>query len=119
MTCVLRSQCFVKLSNSPHFVEREGSLPCSQEPATFRCPQPLTQMNPIHLFSIHFNTILPFLLGLPSGLCHSGLCTKTTPVLANTHKFPPPPHIILIDLISGMIFAETKNTNREYPHYTV
>ena len=91
--------------NSPHFVEREGS-------ATFGYPEP-DESNRTHLLSIHFNTALPLLLGLPDGLCHLGLCTETIPVLAHTHK-----SLLLIDLISGMIFSESKSTYREY-HYAV
>jgi hypothetical protein len=42
-------------------MEPEGSLPCSQEPATFPI---LSQMNPIHIskpyfLKIHLNVVLP------------------------------------------------------------
>ena len=47
--------------NSPHFMEPEGSLPRSQQPAT--CPI-LSHINPVHaipsyFFKIHFNIIPP------------------------------------------------------------
>jgi hypothetical protein len=45
-------------STSQHFMEPEGSLPCSQEPST--CSYPETdQCNPYHriLSKIHFNTV--------------------------------------------------------------
>jgi hypothetical protein len=47
--------------NSPHFMEPEGSLPCSQQSAT--CPYPEQDQSslcpPSYLSKIHFNIILP------------------------------------------------------------
>jgi len=41
-------------------MEPEGSLPCSQEPATFPCPQldKFSLAQPLYFFRIHFNIIL-------------------------------------------------------------
>jgi hypothetical protein len=48
-------------SNSPHFMEPEGSSPSSQEPATSPCPEPdESKSHPEPYFSnIRFNIILP------------------------------------------------------------
>jgi hypothetical protein len=77
-------------------VEREASLPCSQVPVTFRYPQP-DETSPTHLLSIHFNSVLPLLLGLPSGHLHLGLCTK--PFLFSPKGTNPPTPQILSSLI--------------------
>ena len=58
----MRNKSFLRFSrNSPHFVEPEGSLPCSQQ---FPPVPILSQKYPIHNFSsyfskMHFNIILP------------------------------------------------------------
>jgi hypothetical protein len=50
--------------NSPHFMEPNGSSWCSQQPTTH--PARWIQSTPI-LFKIHFNIVLPSMLGVPSG----------------------------------------------------
>jgi hypothetical protein len=63
------------------FMEPEVSLPCSQEPATGSCPEPLSlvQACTVYSFKIHFNIISPiyvwfsqvlFLSGFPAKICH-------------------------------------------------
>jgi hypothetical protein len=60
-----------------HFIEPEGSTPCSQEPSTGPCPKPY-QSNPhYHILSkIHFNIIHRLRLGLSSGLFPFGFHTN-------------------------------------------
>jgi hypothetical protein len=41
-----------------HFLEPEGSIPCSQEPSTGPYPKPY-QSTPSHLSKIHFNIVHP------------------------------------------------------------
>jgi hypothetical protein len=43
---------------SQHFMEPEGSLPCSQEPSTAPYPEP-DQSSPSYFSKSHFNIILP------------------------------------------------------------
>jgi hypothetical protein len=45
-------------SSFQHFIEPEGSLPCSQERSTGSYPEPV-QSNPSHLSKIHFNIVHP------------------------------------------------------------
>jgi len=51
-------------------MEPEGSLPQSQEPATFHYPEPdqSSPCLPSHFLKVHYNIILPSTPGLPSGL---------------------------------------------------
>jgi hypothetical protein len=46
--------------NPPHFMEPEGSIPCSQKPSTGPYPEPY-QSTPSHPISlkIHFNIVHP------------------------------------------------------------
>jgi hypothetical protein len=67
------------LRNFQHFMETEGSLPCSQEPATSPSPDP-NQSSPYHhiLFIPRLNLILSthLYLGLPSVIFPSSFPTS-------------------------------------------
>ena len=65
--------------NSPHFMEPEGSLLHSQEPATCPYPEPQPTRPCPHPTYLRYILILSSLLclGLPSGLLPSGFPTKT------------------------------------------
>jgi hypothetical protein len=89
-------------------MEPEGSLPCSQEPATGHYPE-------LHASSPHLSILFllksililssHLRLGLPNGLFPSGRPTKIlyvflfTPVRATF-----PAHLVLLDLITVIIF---------------
>jgi hypothetical protein len=89
-------------------MEPEGSLPHSQEPVTFPCPEP-SQSCPCalsHFLKIHFNRLLSshLRLGLPSGFFPSGfphqnpVCTSPLPLaflLIYTSKTPTKIHSFL------------------------
>jgi hypothetical protein len=75
----LRShQLYSNSRTSQHFMEPEGSLPCSQEPSTGPYPQPdqsslyhpILSLRSILILSTHLH------LGLPSGLFPSGFPTN-------------------------------------------
>jgi hypothetical protein len=74
----LRSRQLCSFSRASwHFMEPEGSLPCSQEPSTGPYPEP-EQSNPSHPISLRSILILFIHLhrGLPSGLFPSGFRTN-------------------------------------------
>jgi hypothetical protein len=82
-----------------HYMQPEGSLPCSQEPSSGHYPEPdRLQSIPPHPISLLIlsNYIL---LALPSGLFPSGFPTK---ILYSSC----PAHLSLLDLIILIIFAE-------------
>jgi hypothetical protein len=60
-----------------HFMEPEGSIPCSQEPSIDPYPEPYPS-NQLHAISLISILILSAHLhpGLPSGLFHSGFPTN-------------------------------------------
>jgi hypothetical protein len=95
---------------SQHFMQPEGSLPCSQEPSTGPYPEPdhSSLYHPILSLLISI-LILPtrLRLGLPSGLFPSGFptCIPLLPhICATCHA-----HLILLDLIILIMFGEGYN----------
>jgi hypothetical protein len=97
----LRNQQLLSYTrNSQHFIEAEGSLQYSQEPAIGPYPEP--DGSSPHLSScfsnIHFNTILPSKNMVFFGLIPSGFSLKTLYALPHIcATFPA--HLILPGLI--------------------
>jgi hypothetical protein len=105
----LRSRKIFSYSwTSQHFMEPEGSLPCSQEPSTDPYPEPdqPSLYNSI-LPKIHFNIIL-----LPMCRFFCGLFPSEFPVkILYAFRFSPiratcPAHLILLDLIILIVLGE-------------
>jgi hypothetical protein len=105
----LRSCQLCSPSRTPqHFIEPEGSMPCSQEPSTGPYPEPY-QSNPLHPISLRSILILSshLRLGLHSGLFPSGFLTNIlyaflfSPISATCSA-----HLILLDLIILIILGE-------------
>jgi hypothetical protein len=89
-----------------HFMEPEGSLPCSQEPSTDLYPEP-DQSSPYHpiLSKIHFNIIHP--CRLPNGIFPSGFLTNIQyAFLLSPISATCPAHLILLDLVILIILGE-------------
>jgi hypothetical protein len=93
----------------PHFMETEGSVPCSQEPSTGPCPEPdEPNPHPVSYFSkIHFNALFPSkcrsskwpLLFRSSG--QNFLCIFHLPMRATC-----PIHFILLDSMTLIICCQ-------------
>ncbi|KDR16625.1 hypothetical protein L798_09464 [Zootermopsis nevadensis] len=97
--------------SSQHFMEPEGSLPYSQEPALVPI---LNQRNPVHTtpscFSkTHFNIIIPPRLILPSGLFPSGLPINTLYAFLFSPMWATCPAHLILDLISLIVCGEEYN----------
>jgi hypothetical protein len=111
----LRSRQLCSYSRaSQHFMEPEGSLPCSQESSTGPYPEP-GQSHPCHPIALRPILICftHLRLGLPSGLFPSGFLYA--------FLFSPfVPHALSISssLTSFKLYLE-KSTSYEAPHYTV
>jgi hypothetical protein len=90
-------------------MEPEGSVPCSQKPATGPYPDPAESIRPInpYLLKVHLNVILPPTPRSSKWSLPSGLPTKTlqTPLPSSMSATCPAP-LILFDLITPTIFGE-------------
>jgi hypothetical protein len=97
---------------SQHFMEPEGSISCSQEPATGPYPEPY-RLSPHHpiLSKIHFNIVHPHVLVFP--------------VVSFLLAFPPisyihsssPPFVLHAPAISSILaWSLEKSTSYEAPH---
>jgi hypothetical protein len=92
-----------------HFMEPEGSLPCSQEPSCCSYPEP-DESSPYHPTLRSILILLSHLrLGLPNGLSPPSFCTKTLyafiflPIRTTFH-----PYLILCDFILLLILGERR-----------
>jgi hypothetical protein len=97
------------LKNFPqHFMEPEGSIPCSQEPSTgpYSEPYQTNSHHPIFLRSISIlSTHLH--LGLPSGLFPSGFPTNILyAVVFSLIRATCQTHLILLDLSILIMLGE-------------
>jgi hypothetical protein len=93
---------------SQHFMEPEGSLPCSQEPSTGPYPESdrSSPYHPIFLRSI-FILSNHLRLRLPSGIFPSGFPTKILYVfLFSPIRATCPVNLILLDLIILIMSGE-------------
>ena len=90
-------------------MERQGSLPHSQVPATCPYPEPhrSNPCPPSHFLNVQLNIILPYTPGSSKWSLSSGFPTKTlftpilSPIRATCHA-----HLILLDLITRSILGE-------------
>ena len=93
-------------------MKSDVSLPHLQQTATCPYPEPYqsSPCHPSHFLKIHLNILLPSMSWSYKWLFPSGFPTKTLYV----HLLSPihdtcPAHLILLDLITGIIFCEYRS----------
>jgi hypothetical protein len=96
---------------SQHFMEPEGSLPCSQEPSTGPYPEPdQSETTPPHHYLpkiYEYFNIIHLRLGLPSGLFPCGFPIYILyAFLFSPIRVTCPANFILLDLIIIIILGE-------------
>jgi len=92
-------------------MEPEGSLPHSQQPATYPYHEPHQSSScpPPRFLKICFNTILPSMPGLLSGFFQPGFPTKILYAsLLSPRRATCPAHLILLDLPEYLVITAHK-----------
>ena len=97
-------------------MQPEHSLPHSQQPATFLCPEPDQFIPHIYLryILILFSHIL--VVGFPSGFILSGFPTK----ILHAFFLPYVPHVLpILFLVWSFGQYLVRNTDHEAPHFEI
>jgi hypothetical protein len=105
--------------NSQHFMEPEGSLPCSQEPSTGPYPEP-DRSSPTHPISLRFISILSTHLRWSSQRSLSLWLSHQYPTcIPSPHScyMPRPSHPPWLDHSNYTWRKKSTSTDYEAPHY--